>query len=46
MARRSPKVLVFAGSVRTGALSGKLAVLVARDLAAAGAEVTSISLGD
>jgi NAD(P)H-dependent FMN reductase len=46
MARRSPKILVFAGSVRTGALSGKLTALVARDLAAAGAEVTSISLGD
>jgi NAD(P)H-dependent FMN reductase len=37
---------VFAGSIRTGALSGKLAALAARDLAAAGAEVTSISLGD
>jgi chromate reductase len=46
MPRRSPKILVFAGSIRTGALSGKLATLAARDLAAAGAEVTQISLGD
>jgi NAD(P)H-dependent FMN reductase len=46
MARRSPRLLVFAGSIRTGALSGKLAALAARDLAAAGAEVTRLSLGD
>ena len=46
MARRTPKLLVFAGSIRTGALSGKLAALAARDLAAAGAEVTHISLAD
>ena len=37
---------MFAGSIRTGALSGKLAALAARDLAAAGAEVTHISLAD
>jgi chromate reductase len=46
MARRTPKILVLAGSTRTGALSGKLAALAARDLAAAGAEVTHISLAD
>jgi len=46
VARRTPKLLVFAGSIRTGALSGKLAALAARDLAAAGAEVTHISLAD
>jgi chromate reductase, NAD(P)H dehydrogenase (quinone) len=46
VARRPPKLLVFAGSIRTGALSGKLAALAARDLAAAGAEVTHISLAD
>ena len=46
MARRTPKILVLAGSIRTGALSGKLAALAARDLAAAGAEVTHISLAD
>jgi chromate reductase len=46
VARRAPKLLVLAGSIRTGALSGKLAALAARDLAAAGAEVTHISLAD
>lgn len=46
MARRQPKILVFGGSLRTGSLSAKLAALAARDLAAAGAEVTRISLGD
>ncbi len=46
IARRQPKILVLAGSIRTGALSGKLAALAARDLAAAGAEVDHISLGD
>jgi NAD(P)H-dependent FMN reductase len=46
MARGTPNILVFAGSIRTGALSGKLAALAARDLAAAGAAVTRISLAD
>jgi chromate reductase, NAD(P)H dehydrogenase (quinone) len=46
LARRSPKLVVFAGSVRPGSLSGKLAALAARDLATAGAEVTHISLAD
>ena len=42
----SPKVLVFAGSIRTGALSGKLAALAAKELAIADADVTRISLAD
>ena len=42
----SPKILVFAGSTRTGALSGKLASLAAKELALADAEVTRISLAD
>jgi chromate reductase len=41
-----PKILVFAGSIRTGALSGKLAALAAKELALADVEVTRISLGD
>ncbi len=42
----TPKILVFAGSIRTDALSAKLAALAARELAVAGADVTHISLGD
>jgi NAD(P)H-dependent FMN reductase len=42
----TPRILVFAGSIRTGALSGKLAALAAREFAVAGAEVTHISLAD
>jgi len=42
----SPKILVFAGSIRSGALSGKLAALAAKELALADAEVTTISLVD
>jgi NAD(P)H-dependent FMN reductase len=41
-----PKILVFAGSTRTGALSGKLAALAAKELAIADADVTRISLAD
>jgi len=40
------KILVFAGSIRTGALSAKLAALAAKELALADADVTQISLGD
>jgi NAD(P)H-dependent FMN reductase len=40
------KILIFAGSIRTGALSGKLAAHVARELALLGAEASLISLGD
>jgi NAD(P)H-dependent FMN reductase len=37
---------VFAGSIRTGALSGKLAAAAAKELATADADVTKISLAD
>jgi chromate reductase len=41
-----PRILVFAGSTRTGAFSGKVADVAQRELALAGAEVTRISLAD
>lgn len=41
-----PKILVFAGSIRTGAYSGRTADVAQRELAVQGAEVTRISLGD
>ena len=41
-----PKILVFAGSVRTGAYSGKTADIAQRELAVLGADVTRISLID
>ncbi|TGQ30664.1 MULTISPECIES: NADPH-dependent FMN reductase [unclassified Mesorhizobium] len=41
-----PKILVFAGSVRSGAFSGRTADVAQRELALQGAEVTRISLGD
>jgi chromate reductase, NAD(P)H dehydrogenase (quinone) len=40
------KILVFAGSIRTGAFSGKLAAAAAKELALHDADVTLISLGD
>ncbi len=40
------RILVFAGSTRSGALSAKLAALAAKELALADAEVTHISLAD
>jgi chromate reductase, NAD(P)H dehydrogenase (quinone) len=42
----NPRILVFAGSNRTGAYSGKLAAAGAISLAKAGADVTRISLAD
>ena len=42
----TPKILVFAGSIRTGAYSGKTADIAQRELALQGAEVTRISLAD
>jgi NAD(P)H-dependent FMN reductase len=42
----SARILVFAGSIRTGALSGKLAAAAAKELATADADVTKISLAD
>ncbi|TGV46102.1 FMN reductase, partial [bacterium M00.F.Ca.ET.141.01.1.1] len=41
-----PRILVFAGSVRTGAFSGRTAEVAQKELAMQGAEVTRISLGD
>ncbi len=42
----NPKILVFAGSSRSGAYSGKLAAAAALELAKTGAEVTRIALID
>lgn len=42
----SPRILVFAGSIRTGAFSQKLAAHVARELKTLGADVNLISLAD
>lgn len=41
-----PKVLVFAGSIRSGAYSGQTADAAVKELALQGAEVTRISLAD
>ncbi|GAB5505985.1 MAG: NAD(P)H-dependent oxidoreductase [Rhizobiaceae bacterium] len=41
-----PKILVFAGSVRSGAYSGKTADVAQHELARQGADVTRISLAD
>jgi NAD(P)H-dependent FMN reductase len=40
------KILVIPGSLRTGSLNAKLAAAAAHEFAAAGVEVTRISLGD
>src|SRR5215813_8904794 len=40
------KILVFAGSIRTGSFNARLAALAAKELALAGADVTRISLED
>jgi NAD(P)H-dependent FMN reductase len=41
-----PKILVFAGSIRTGSHNARLAALAAKELALIGAEVTRVSLED
>jgi len=41
-----PKILVFAGSIRSGSHNARLAALAAKQLALADAEVTHISLQD
>lgn len=41
-----PRILVFAGSTRTGAFSGRTADVAQKQLALQGAEVTRISLAD
>lgn len=42
----TPKILVFAGSIRSGAYSGKVADAAQKELALQNAEVTRISLAD
>jgi chromate reductase len=42
----APKILVFAGSIRTGSHNARLAALAAKELTLADAEVTRISLAD
>lgn len=42
----TPKILVFAGSIRTGSFNARLAALAVKELALADAEVTHISLAD
>jgi len=41
-----PRILVFAGSIRTGAFSGRTADAAQKELALQGADVTRISLAD
>jgi NAD(P)H-dependent FMN reductase len=41
-----PKILVFAGSIRTGSYNARLAALAAKLLTLADADVTHISLQD
>ena len=42
----APKILVFAGSIRTGSMNARLAALAAKEFALAGADTTRISLLD
>ena len=42
----NPRILVFAGSIRTGSFNARLAALAAKELALAGADVTHVSLQD
>jgi len=42
----APRILVFAGSIRTGSHNARLAALAAKELALTGADVTRISLED
>jgi len=41
-----PRILVFAGSIRTGSMNAQLAALAAKEFALAGADTTRISLLD
>ena len=43
---RSPKILVFAGSIRTSSYNGRLAALAAKELSLLNVDVTFISLLD
>jgi chromate reductase len=42
----APKILIFAGSIRTGSMNARLAALAAKEFALAGADTTRISLLD
>ena len=42
----APKILVFAGSIRTGSMNAQLAALAAKEFALAGVDTTRISLLD
>ena len=42
----APKILVFAGSIRSGSFNARLAALATKELALADADVTRISLAD
>ena len=42
----TPKILVFAGSIRTGSMNARLAALAAKEFALAGADTTRVSLLD
>ncbi|MEJ1157141.1 NADPH-dependent FMN reductase [Prosthecomicrobium sp. N25] len=42
----SPRILAFAGSIRTGSINAKLTALVVKELALADVPVTQISLAD
>lgn len=44
--QQAPRILVFAGSIRTGAFSGQTADVAQAELGAQGADVTRISLAD
>jgi NAD(P)H-dependent FMN reductase len=44
--QRKPRILVFAGSIRTGSFNGKLAALAAAELRSAGMDVTLAHLRD
>ena len=43
---QTPKILVFAGSIRSGSYNARLAALAAKALTEAEADVTLISLAD
>jgi len=43
---RRPKILVFAGSIRTASFNARLAALAVKELASLNADVTRISLVD
>ena len=42
----TPRILVFAGSIRSGSLNARLAAVMAKELALLGADVSLVSLAD